>query len=640
MNKNIKILKLIILFINIIIISRLFSLSIVNYSKYSYLAKINNEKIIEANTTLRGRILDSHGNVLVDNKGIKVLMYTKLPGISESDELLVANKLANILSIDNITLSEKEIREFIYKKNKDEINSMVNKNTLKKYQERKISEYEFQNYKYTLITDEMINNINRLEVYIYNLMNKGYSYQDKIIKKNITDEELTLINELNLSGIRIELNYERIYNYDTSLNQIFGNIGKIPKEEVDEYLDKGYKLDSIVGISFLEKTYEEYLKGEKEKYRINEDNTLTLIEEGKKGNDLILTIDIEKQLKIDELLKEEIKNAKKVSSSKYYNGSYIVVSDPSNGNILAMSSYIYENDEFKYNTIGILKNSFTVGSVVKAASMSTLYKYDVIDDEKIQDGCVKLYSQKEKCSWKSLGLINDIDALTYSSNYYQFINAIKLSGYNYTYNMKFNPKVDDFNKYRDYFKTLGLGSSTKIDIEGESLGITGKTISGDLLLNLTIGQYDTYTPLMLNNYIATIANGKNRYKLKIANYISNEYSNKICINEDEVLNNYEISDENYLKIKEGLRKVVTNGTASSYIPSKYNGSGKTGTSETYYNGIKTYTKTFIAYYPSDNPLYAISIISPNIYYETTTNNYKYPINSKLSRGISYILFEN
>lgn len=640
MNKKINLLKILIVIVNIVVIFRLYDLSIVNNSKYDEMAKLVNDRIVSSNNTLRGRILDAKGNVLVDNKGIKVLIYTKIPGIKEINEIDIAEKIAGVIHIDNYSVSDYQIREFIYKKNRKDIDSLVNSLTYKKYKERKMDEKEFLNYKYSLITDEMIKEVNNLAVYIYNLMNKGYSYQDKVIKKNISDEEFTLLNELNLSGIRIDIDYERVYKYDTSLNQLFGSIGKIEKENKDYYLKNGYRLDEIVGVSFLEKTYEAYLKGEPRKYKVNKDNTLTLVSEGKKGNDLVLTIDIDKQLKIDETLKEEMVNAKKISSAKYYNGSYIIVSDPNNGHIKAISSYLYNNGAFTYNTVGFLKNSFTVGSVVKAASMSTLYKYGIVDDKKIKDSCVKLYSQIQKCSWKDLGYINDIDALAYSSNYFQFINAIKLAGNTYKYNMVFKPTKEDFNKYRDYFKTLGLGSKTMIDIDGEELGITGNMYTGDLLLNLSIGQYDTYTPLMLNNYIATIANGQHRFKLKIADSIIDADSNKKIINSDEVLNDYDISEYNYTRIKAGLRKVVTNGTAASYMNKKYMGSGKTGTSETYFNGVSTYTKSFIAYLPSDDPLYALTIISPNISYKSETNNYKYPINSKLSRKITNILFEN
>lgn len=640
MKSKIYLIKILIVVINVIVVWRLYDICIVNHEKYEYLSSITNTKIIESNTTLRGRILDCKGNVLVDNKGIKVLYYTKIPDVKISEEINIAEKLAKIININDFKVTDLQINEYIYKKYKTEIDKRINKEKLKKYNERKLNENEYLNYKYSLINDEERSSVSNLEVYIYNLMNSGYSYQDKVIKKNLTDEEFTMINEMNFSGIRVDIDYVRIYKYDTSLNQIFGAIGPITKENKEEYLSNGYKLNSIVGVSFLEKTYEKYLKGNPRKYKIKSDNTLELIDEGRKGNDLVLTIDIDKQIKIDNVLKEEISNAKAAPNTKYYNGSNIVVSDPTNGHIIAMSSYEYNDGVLNYNTIGILKNSYTVGSVVKAASMSTLYKYNAIPGEKVKDGCVKLFSQNEKCSWKSLGVINDIDALAFSSNYYQFLGAIKLSGMEYKYNMKFNPTKDDFNKYRDYFKTLGLGSKTMIDIDGEDTGIVGNTISGDLLLNLTIGQYDTYTTLMLNNYIATVANGKYRYKLKIADSIIDESSVKQIINKDEILNDYDISEENYTKIKAGLRKVVTNGTAAYYMDKKYKGSGKTGTSETYYNGVSTYTKSFIAYFPSDEPKYALTIISPNISYKTNTSNYKYPINSKLSRKITNILFEN
>ena len=65
---------------------------------------------------------------------------------------------------------------------------------------------------------------------------------------------------------------------------------------------------------------------------------------------------------------------------------------------------------------------------------------------------------------------------------------------------------------------------------------------------------------MLNNYIATIANGKCRYKLKIADSIVDESSNKRVINKDEILNNYEISEifvlNNYKRNKIGKESVT------------------------------------------------------------------------------------
>ena len=58
--------------------------------------------------------------------------------------------------------------------------------------------------------------------------------------------------------------------------------------------------------------------------------------------------------------------------------------------------------------------------------------------------------------------------------------------------------------------------STGIDLPNESIGQVGRTdnIPG-FLLDYAIGQYDTYTPLQLAQYISTIANGGYRMKPQI-----------------------------------------------------------------------------------------------------------------------------
>lgn len=639
--KKINYLKYITILINILIIIRLYDICVIKTNYYHEVYDNLNERIVTSNYPPRGRILDAKGNILVDNEGIKVLIYNKLSNVTLTDELNIATSIAQVIDIDTSNVSDDILREYYYLLNKDSIDKRIDANILTKYKNREITSDYLTSYKYNLITDEELMTINKKEALIYYTMNKGYTYQDKIIKTSLTDKELTDINELNLKGIRVDIKWVRKYNYNTALNILFGSIGNIPKEDINNYLDNGYSMDDYVGVSFLEKYYEKYLKGTKGEYRVNKDNTLTKISDDIRGNDLVLSIDIKKQMAIEEVLKKEIENAKKYSSSKYYNGSYIVVSNPNDGSIVALVAIKLNGDRMESDVIGLLTNSYTVGSVVKGASQSVAYINGVLDEKtKMRDSCVKLFSQGEKCSWKSLGMLNDIDALTYSSNYFQFINAIKVSGYTYKRNMKFNPTIDDFNKYRSVFASYGLGVKTNIDIYEESLGITGKTVTGDLLLNLTIGQYDTYTPLMLNNYIATLANGGVRYKLRIANAIIDHEGIKNEINPPEILNKVNLEEKYMERVRMGLHNVVIKGTAASYINKKYDGAGKTGTSETYFNNISTLTKSFVGFAPFDNPEYAITIVSPNISYENSHSNYKYPINSRLSRQITEILFEN
>ena len=79
--------------------------------------------------------------------------------------------------------------------------------------------------------------------------------------------------------------------------------------------------------------------------------------------------------------------------------------------------------------------------------------------------------------------------------------ALKVAGINYYYNMPI--KVDDsaLNTYRSVFNSLGLGVKSEIDLPNETEGYKGKVSNAGLLLNYSIGQYDTYTPLQLSSYI-------------------------------------------------------------------------------------------------------------------------------------------
>lgn len=630
------VLKLCVIVITLIAVIRVFDISINKHDYYLGKSSEILNNYYYGPSAPRGRILDSKGRVLVDNKGIKVLSFKKN---SDTNLHELCKNLSNIIDFENVSVSDKDKKRYFYYINKSIIDSKLDNKMIDKYKSSLISANELEEYKFTFISDDDIKDISDEEVYIFNIMNSGYSFSEKIIKTDLTEEEFLKINELGDSSLEVNVKWVRHYNYDTVINQLFGAIGSIEEENVNDYLALGYSLDDTVGVSFLEKYYEEYLKGNKAIYKFV-DGSLELVQEESRGYDLVLGIDIEEQLFIESTLKEEIENAKKYPSSKYFKGSYVLISEPTTGIIKSIAGFDATNN-YSPDAIGVLTNSYTVGSVVKGASQSVAFINNVIDrDKKVMDSCVKLKNMPSKCSWARLGLINDVDALAKSSNYYQFINAIKVSGKNYSYDMSFNPTLEDFEKYRSVFRDYGLGSLSGIDLEEEKLGITGSRISGDLLLNYVIGQYDTYTPLMLTSYINTLANDGERLKLRLVDYAIDNEGNYVNVNGKTVLNRVNIKEDDLNRIKEGLKKVVSPyGTASSYVDSKIDAAGKTGTSETFYNGIPTTTRSFIMYANSLDTKYSMVIISPNLSFTNATNNYKYPINSRLSKKISNFLFE-
>ncbi len=634
---------------------RIYYLNGIDKDYYTKRLENKQNKIITLSSAPRGRILDCNGNILVDNIGVKTIVYTKISGIEVEDELEIANKLADLISLD-YKKSIRELKDYYIAKNNEQTKQLITQEEYEALQNRKLNSDDIYNLKLERITDEMLNSLDdkqKLAAHIYSLMNNGYKYEVKTIKAQATEEEYAKVMESNIKGVTGSISWERTYPYDDVLKTIFGSVSSsdegIPKEKKEEYLNKGYSLNDRVGTSYLEEEYEEYLKGTKATYKVNDDNTLTLLTPEKRGNDVILSIDINLQMEVEKILEEKILLAKKQKNTEYYNHAYAIISDPNDGSILAFAGKrLDENTSFFSNIYtNIITSSYTMGSVVKGASQSVGYQNNLIDtSSSMIDSCVKLYLVPQKCSFKSLGRINDITALKWSSNYYQFITAIKSTGKKYYYNMKLDATLEDFKRYRDTFASFGLGVLTDIDLPQEKPGLQGTKIADDLLLNLAIGQYDTYTPIEIVQYINTIATSGKRISLRLMKKIVDSDNNILLENTGNVLNTVDLSIEYFDRIKEGFRQVIDGGTGAGYTDLSYNPAGKTGTSESFYDSdndnvvdVKTISMSYAMFAPVDNPKYSLVVISPHVSHTNGKSEYISYINKHISKEVSKILFE-
>ena len=634
--------KIIITVFFIILLSYILNFYHLNHNYMKSLIDSKNNIIVEGMTAPRGRIYDKNGIVLVDNIMINNLIFINLKGI---DKIGVAKRLANIFEFEKPT--EKEIISW-YKDTKN-TSKMLSENEKYEIKTRKSTFDELIDNKIISLIDSISDEeLNIIKAYV--LLNSGYEKSPKIIREDLTDEEVNLITLENIPGLIIEPSFKRYYPYGSVLQAIFGKIGKITKEEKEEYLKEGYFLDDIVGLSYLEKQYDYFLKGTKAKYSVNSDNSLTLIEKEKIGNDLYLAIDINIQLKIEEIIEKNLKKAKSYPNTDNFTDSFVILSNPKTGEIRAISGKrILENGEFSDIPLGCLTSSFTMGSVIKGATISVALKNNIFDpNEKILDSCIKLQNMNPKCSWKRLGYIDAVKALEQSSNYYQFLLAIKMLGLNYTYDMDFDVTKDDFNIYRDMLASYGLGIKTGIDLPNEKIGLIGDKISSDLYLNLAIGQYDTYTPIELITYINTIADKGNRRKPYLVETIRN-HGNIIWQNDREIILKTGLTEEDYDIIFHGFYNVINNkeGTGYGLMNQELNPAGKTGTSESFYDanndGIidtSTITLTMAGFFPYDNPKYSMIIVSPNVSTPSDKSDYVYPLTYYLSREITDFMFEN
>lgn len=635
----------------LIFVYRVIDLSYNNHEKYYQKYISLTDKYVTGSSAPRGRILDINGKIIVDNIGVNTIIYHKDISINKNDELKLAEELVELTNYQ-YPYQNNILKDFYLIKYPEICSDLITPEEKELYKERKITKQELEDLKKKRISEDMINTLTEKEKYssyFYNLMNDGYIYENKILLKNIDNETYASILEKGLKGIYGEMSWERSYNYGESLKSILGKVSdSLPKEKAETFLKEGYTYTDKVGISGLEEMYESVLKGTKAIYKI-ENNKMKLVSEAKRGKDVVLEIDIDIQTKIEDIIKNQIEKAKKEANTEFYRESYALIGEPTSGSIRAIAGIRrLDNGEFQDVSINVIKNAYTVGSAVKAASMTVGYQNKIIDiGSKYQDSCIKLANLPSKCSYRTLGTLSDERALALSSNVYQFRIALGISGNKYTYNMKAKVSAKDFETYRKTFSEYGLGTTTGIDLPGESIGLQGNTVAIDLLLNLAIGQYDLYTPVGLLQYINTIANNGTRLKLNLMHSIK-ERDEIIKENKVEVLNQVNLEEKYITRIQSGLREVIKSGTGYWYVNQSIPAAGKTGTSESWidanYDGKMdsfVLSNTFLMYAPFDNPKYSVVVISPNTSNLNGKTKYRSPVNRLIARNINdFLLLES
>ncbi len=642
---------------------KLYTVMVVDAKDYKENLEELSYTTVEGTSAPRGRILDRNYNVIVDNKAVKSITYKKDKDISTSRMIELAYEVSPHLNLSYSSLTDRSKREFYLAKYPDQCNEKITKKEREKVKIGKLSTNDLEELKIERITEEELATFTDADLkaaYLYYLMNKGYTYDEKTIKEEATDEEYAYIAEHNseLDGFNTVLDWERVYPYGDTFRSILGTVSTttqgLPAEEKDEYLAKGYALNDRVGLSYLEKEYEEYLRGEKAEYEVVNSHELKLIKEGKRGNDIVLSIDINLQQELERILTEQVLKAKTEPNTEYYDHSSVVIQDPNTGEILAMASKKIVGDKVVDNTTSILTSPITPGSVVKGASMLVAYNTGAVKiGEYMVDECIKVAGTPEKCSSKTLGRINDITALAKSSNVYQFKAAIRVNGQEYSRGMKLNFNQSAFDTYRNMYHSFGLGVKTGIDLPVESLGYSSEDTAAGNLLDFVMGQYETYTPIQLSQYINTIANGGSRlvpHLLKEVHTSTEDSSlgETILTVEKKALNTVDTKSEYMARVKEGFYAVMhsSGGYGRGYIDDKWDAAGKTGTSQSFIDtdndGVidtETITSSFVGYAPANNPVMSIMVTSPDSSHPNSSTDYASLVTLHITKEVTNKFFE-
>ncbi len=643
---RIQVLKVVCLLMFIVIAFRLYAIQV----KYSddYQAYVNKTSTVALQRNVpRGVIYDRNMSVLVDNEAVSTITYQRYADVSEKEMHQIADKLADLIEVDFSKLTSRDLKDLYLEKFEDEAKELYTKEELKKYGDKKL--YQLQ---LSRITDDMLSKLtdqDKAAHAIYINMKKGTNQTSNIIKKGATEEEVAIVSEHleSMPGVNTEVDWDRTYPSVAQWHPIYGRVSSyeqgLPAVLVDYYKAHDYQSNDRVGLSQLELYYEALLGGHKSQYLLtNDDDTSTYDEiyEGQRGYELVLTIDAELQAAVNDIVRDELLNAKKNSSTtKYLREAYIVMTNPNTGEVLAMTGNIIDwDDEAKDyviydNSLGTFQSSFTVGSVVKGATLLSGFKYGVTTPGQVVND-TKMYFKGGlvKGSWQTLGAVNDLTALQKSSNVYFFDQTIRFGGSYYSPYMALNLNLDVFDKYRSTFNEFGLGVSTGIDLPNESTGLVEAQRTSGKLLDFAIGQADLYTPMQLVQYVSTVATSGKRFAPTLVKEVylpsNDDISGKQLVKgfAPNLLNVVELDQQYFDRVHQGFVMALqqSGGTGySTFYKANYNPAGKTGTAQEYArdadgryikdaNGefIDVHSRTLIAYAPADKPEVALSVIVP------------------------------
>lgn len=414
------------------------------------------------------------------------------------------------------------------------------------------------------------------------------------IKTNVAKDIGDAIREYNLSGVKIDEDYKRVYPYNELASKVLGFTGADNQ-----------------GILGLEAKYDTYLSG-------TNGQILTLSDAGGieikgsredrilpvDGQDLYTTLDVNIQKYATQLAWETMvkKEAKQVS---------IIVMRPDNGEILAMANvpeynlnspyelnYEPDEEDAQKDKMDLLNNmwrnfcindTYEPGSIFKTVTATAALETGVVglNDSFTCSGATVVSDRRIRCHKTTGHGTQDFTHTVYNSCNPAFV--------------EWGRRVGTDNMYL-YMGKLGLLAKTGIDLSGEAGTIIHKqeNVGAVELATMSFGQSFQITPVQMLRAVSAIVNGGRLVTPHFGLYTGS--SDGSVVNEfaystqDEAISSQ--TSETMKKILEGV--VSEGGGTKAYIDG-YSIGGKTATSQKLPRGSGKYISSFIGFAPADNP---------------------------------------
>ncbi|MFH1769389.1 MAG: penicillin-binding protein 2 [Parcubacteria group bacterium] len=457
-------------------------------------------------------------------------------------------------------------------------------------------------------------------------------YEDQAIfalRKNISKDDALAIETLQMSGFYIVPYAKRFYPYAESASHILGYTTNINETELEE--STYYAPTDRVGRLGIESSYEKSLRGERRTYDlINKSFNQGL--DTVSGYNIHTSIDIEVQEKLydsmDRIFRANgIKRGAGIVQNAYTGEVIGIVSLPSfDSNIFESSAGSVNQERIEYVLDSSLQPLFNrvvgglyaPGSTIKPLFALAGLKEGVVTEDTLihSPGYIEVQSEIDSSvvytfkDWKAHGWTDIRKAIADSVDVYFYTLG---GGYGDIEGLG----IAKINKYITLFfadRKLGIdlpleGSGTvpsrkwKEDVKGEAWYV------GDTY-NVSIGQGDlAVTPLWINSYIGSIANGGNLMRPYVVTSITDENGDLIKTFQSEKLEVLPFKKETLDIVRSGMRQTITEGTARSLNNLPVAVAGKTGTAQVTNNQLNS---LFTAFGPYEDPEIVLTVIVENI----------------------------
>ena len=402
--------------------------------------------------------------------------------------------------------------------------------------------------------------------------------------RGLTEITKDKIKALNLPGIDFIESQKRYYPKGNFLSYTLGYAkinedGKINGEMGIESLYNS-ELTGIDGF----REYQKDLKG----YKIAD--TKEIVQDAVDGSNIYLTIDSNVQFFIEQALNE--------ASKQYeFDELNIVVADAKTGKILGISSTTDFDPNIKNISTYLdpnISNSFEPGSTMKTFTYMAALETGKYNGEKTfksgsylaKDGTAIRDSNRE--GW---GIISYDRGFALSSN----VGVCNI--------------INDYlgrKALLEYFKKLGFGSKTGIELSKETSGKVNFRYETEVY-NAGFGQGIMVTSIQNIKALTSIANDGILLKPYIVDRIE-DANGKVILENGRTELGRVASKQTTDKIKDLMETVLTEGTGTSYNMPGYNLIAKTGTAQIsstngkgYLTGQYDYIRGFAGMFPKDDP---------------------------------------